>query len=131
MPGQIPDSLGEVGRGWHPLLLRLHEQLLAVNPGYRVNQVKEKYGTLRVYLVSGLLLEPYFGSGRLPDPQRSAEIERENAQARRLVAAAEEESARTCEACGNPGRTRDGHWLKTLCDDCHGPGPCAGRREGR
>lgn len=127
MPEQIPENLGHVGRGWHPLLLRLHEQLLAVRPGYRVNQVKEKYGTLRVYLVSGLLLEPGFFDGELPDQQRTDQIARENEQVRRLVAAAEEESGRTCESCGNPGSTRDGAWIKTLCDDCYGPGPRTGR----
>ncbi|REE99866.1 hypothetical protein [Thermomonospora umbrina] len=121
MPEQIPENMGHVGRGWHPLLTRLHEDLLAVSPGYRVGQLKEKYGTLRIYLVSGLLRGPYLESGELPDERRTEEMAREDAAARRLVAAAEEESSRTCEACGAPGRARDGGWIKTLCDGCHGP----------
>ncbi|RAY11641.1 TraR/DksA family transcriptional regulator [Actinomadura craniellae] len=130
MPGQIPDHLDHVGRGWHPLLLRLHEELLAVSPGYAVNQVKEKYGTLRVYLVSGLLRGPYLTTGEWPDDRQAAEMGREDDAARRLVAAAEEESGRTCESCGAPGRARQGAWIKTLCDGCHGPCPRAAR-EGR
>jgi uncharacterized Zn finger protein (UPF0148 family) len=27
-------------------------------------------------------------------------------------------SAITCEECGNPGRSRDGGWIRTLCDNC-------------
>lgn len=29
---QFPDRLSVVGPGWHPLLMRLHEQLLALEP---------------------------------------------------------------------------------------------------
>ncbi|MGI8334522.1 hypothetical protein ACRYCC_31610 [Actinomadura scrupuli] len=130
MSEQIPGNLEFVGRGWHPLLMRLHEQLLAVSPGYSVQQVKEKYGTLRVYLNTGLMREPYLGSGLLPSPRQAAEHAREDAQARRLVAAAEEESAGICESCGDPGQARQGAWIKTLCDRCHGCRPGASR-EGR
>jgi hypothetical protein len=127
VPEQIPDHLNFVGRGWHPLLLRLHEQLLAVSPGYSLRQVKEKYGTLRIYLNSGLMRGPYLSSGLFPDEQQAAQNAKEDAAARRLVAAAEEESGSICESCGNPGLAREGSWIKTLCDGCYGPGPRAGR----
>lgn len=97
-PNQIPHHLVSVGSGWRPLLLRLHEQLLAIHSGYGIAQLKEKYGMLRIYLSGS-------PGGELG----------------RLVAGAEQESSRTCESCGNPGVTRDGlSWIKTLCDDCHG-----------
>lgn len=36
-----------------------------------------------------------------------------------LVRLAEEESARTCEECGEPGKLDDTHtWVKTLCRTC-------------
>ena len=31
---------------------------------------------------------------------------------------AEEEAARTCETCGNPGTLNEGDWLMTLCGEC-------------
>lgn len=104
-PNQIPDNLDNVGSGWHPLLLRLHEQLLATSSGYRVDRLKEKYGTLRLYI-----------SGRFI-----------SAEAKRLVRAAEEESSRICEYCGNPARETGHAWTKTLCDNCAGPRPDTGR----
>ncbi|WP_433465525.1 hypothetical protein [Spirillospora sp. CA-128828] len=121
MPEHIPAHLDAVGPGWHPLLLRLHEQLLAVNPDYRVQQVKEKYGTLRIYLLTGLMRYPGWETGNLPEPHDEERYKREDEAARRLVHAAEEESARICESCGNPGETRGNSWLKTLCDDCATP----------
>lgn len=92
---QLPEALGDVGEGWHPLLMRLHEQLITVRAGYSVDQVKEKYGTLRVYLSGGY--SPYLET---------------------LVERAERESATICEYCGQPGQIRgDRSWVKTLCED--------------
>jgi hypothetical protein len=119
MPEQLPAHLDAVGPGWRPLLLNLHEQLLEVSPGYCVQQVKEKYGTLRVYLYTGLLRRMATGSSELPEPHEQERQKQEDDAARRLVHAAEEESARICESCGNPGQPRERSWIKTLCDDCH------------
>ncbi|GLY86724.1 hypothetical protein [Actinoallomurus iriomotensis] len=117
---QIPDHLDFVGPGWHPLLLRLHEQLLAVSPTYSVQQVKEKYGTLRVQLYTGLLRHLNMGNTDWPDPDQSARYKAEDDAARELVHVAEQESAGICESCGNPGTPRERAWIKTLCDDCAG-----------
>jgi len=57
-----------------------------------VEQVKEKFGTLRFYYRGG-------------DDTISG-----------LVQMAEAMSAKTCERCGQPGRVHGGHWLKTLCE---------------
>lgn len=57
-----------------------------------LEQVKEKFGTLRFYYRGG-------------DDTISG-----------LVQMAEAMSAKTCELCGQPGRVHGGHWLKTLCD---------------
>lgn len=99
---QLPDELRSVGPGWHPLLLRLHERLVAVRPGYRVEHVTEKFGAARVELTT-----------------TSSEI-------RDLISEAEQESAQTCEFCGAPGRCRrrsdaDRGWIKAVCDSCHVP----------
>jgi hypothetical protein len=129
VPGQIPEHLDDVGPGWRPLLLCLHERLLAVSPEYSVNQVKEKFGRLRIYLFSGLLREPYISSGRLPDERESERMALEDAAARRLVHAAEDKSGEICEFCGAPGRARQRAWIKTLCDDCAGRTPGALRED--
>jgi hypothetical protein len=101
-----------VGKGWHPLLERI---FLALKPdvvyerkpkGY-VIQVKEKFGTLRVYL-GGV----------------------EMAWVDSYVDGLCDASSVICEDCGNPGRIRslnEGRtWVRTLCDSCHQTAP--GRR---
>ncbi|MGW3033385.1 hypothetical protein ACWDCB_19430 [Streptomyces sp. NPDC001178] len=45
---QLPDRLRAVGQGWHPLLL--HTQLLARDTDYRVEDLKDKFGAVRVYI---------------------------------------------------------------------------------
>lgn len=67
------------GSGWTPIIDRLHRELIALDPGYVLHQVKEKFGTLRFY-----------GEFR--------EDVREVCEA--LVRSAEIESSRTCERCG-------------------------------
>ena len=79
-----------VGKGWHGIL----DRLWAVKPPEaRVEQVKEKFGGLRVY-ASGS--EAFFKS----------------------IDEAESESYRTCEECGKPGICRPHGWRLTLCDEC-------------
>ncbi|MES9523777.1 hypothetical protein [Streptomyces capoamus] len=72
-------------------------------PGYRLLDLKEKLGGLRVYVGWPT------GSGDL---------------LRTLIAATEAEAERTCEFCGAPGRirTRDdrpGGWRKAVYGTCH------------
>lgn len=107
---QIPDHLDDVGPGWRTLLLQLHGDLLPRVPGYTVAQVKEKYGTLRVYL-------DYLDEERLDEARCGV--------ADRFVDAAEAASQHVCEDCGQPGRARRGGWIRTLCDGCAGKGRSA------
>lgn len=49
---RIPDGWGRwigCGPGWYPLIVELDRELAALDPAYRVHQVKEKFGTLRYY----------------------------------------------------------------------------------
>ena len=93
------DATIAVGAGWHSLLVELDARLAALDPGYRVIRgVDERYGTLsyEVESVTGITM-------KLDE----------------LVLVAEEESARTCEACGGPGQLMSrGGWLKTICPGC-------------
>jgi hypothetical protein len=56
--------------------------------------VKEKFGELRFYMTGY------------------------NDEIDKLIDAAEDLSARTCEICGQPGELRDIGWLYTWCDTC-------------
>ncbi|MFD4998712.1 hypothetical protein [Streptomyces buecherae] len=83
---QLPARLRAVGPGWHRLLADLHEQLHAQHPGYQVDDLKEKFGALRIKVIG------------VPDTARP--------QVQALVADAEVQSAVTCEFCGAPARRR-------------------------
>jgi hypothetical protein len=60
-----------------------------------VQQVKEKFGTLRFYY--------YGGDDRIQG----------------MVSLAESMSGVICEECGNRGEIREGGWYRTLCDQHH------------
>jgi hypothetical protein len=103
---RIPDGWGRwigVGRGWYPIVTALDRKLADLDRGYRVLQVKEKFGTLRYYWD--------------PDETNPSETVRE--QGEEFVRAAELLSARTCDECGSAGSLlhRRG-WLRTLCGAC-------------
>jgi len=128
------------GDGWEPLIRRLSEKLEAWNnkhPDKAVvaTQVKEKFGTLRFYHfihIPGsrlweLLIMPlryFMFSQRLGKPYwRIVDIRRKLRETYykkidKLVCVAEEESAKTCEDCGRPGRLRGKGWVVTLSDQC-------------
>lgn len=90
----------ECGDGWAGLLGELFGQLethLDHHPDlaeiFEFTQIKEKFGTLRVY----------YGGG--------------DDVIAHLIAQAENRSALVCELCGNPGSTRKTTgWLYTACD---------------
>ena len=64
-------------------------------PQVTVDQVKEKFGTLRFYYTGG------------------------DDKVRGMVSMAESMSGVTCEECGNPGTTSIGGYIRTLCKE-HG-----------
>jgi hypothetical protein len=88
------------GDGWFDILWRLCEDLeplvaefeSAAGCPFEVLQVKEKFGGLRFY------------------------VNHANEAIHRRFGAAALESFRTCEVCGQPGKRREGSWIKTLCD---------------
>ena len=90
------------GEGWWPILEALCGQIQHhidwknkqgnVVHQVTVAQIKEKFGGLRFY---------YSGGDEAIDG---------------MVRMAESWAARSCEECGAPGKSRDGGWIKTLCD---------------
>jgi hypothetical protein len=89
------------GDGWFDILWRLCEDLEPLvgeverqtGRQFEVVQVKEKFGGLRFH-VNGV-----------------------NDAIRQRIRTAQEESLHTCEVCGQPGKRREGGWIKTLCDE--------------
>jgi hypothetical protein len=63
-------------------------------PQVTLDQVKEKFGTLRFYYTGG---DDYISG---------------------MVAMAESMSGVICESCGNPGKQTSGGWIKTICEPC-------------
>lgn len=104
---RIPDGWGRwisCDRGWFPIVVEIHERLVAVDPDYEVHQVKEKFGKLCYY----------FRASDTVDKHTKALMSE-------LVADAESRCATICEACG----ARDAvlcvgalSWHKTVCSAC-------------
>jgi hypothetical protein len=92
----------ECGDGWFNILDQLMGNIQhhldwknkkeEVVPQVTLDQIKEKFGTLRFY---------YTGGDDIIDG---------------MVRMAESMSAVTCEECGGVGKRRDGGWIRTLCD---------------
>ncbi len=106
---RIPDNWGRwvsVDAGWYPLVIATDQRLAALDPDYVVQQIKEKFGTLRYHCAP---------AGDDPDLELLDAFDAVTDDAQRA-------SAVTCERCGEPGvlqRTR--YWAKTLCHACAGP----------
>jgi len=89
----------EHGYGWMGLTLPILEEVRLYNiknPDnmIKINQIKEKFGTLRIYLSS----EPDY--------------------LEKMICKAEHESGKTCEICGAKGTNEAiNGWYKTLCDE--------------
>ena len=95
------DQRHDVGEGWQPLIQKLHEDLTALDPAYTVEQIKEKFGGLRYYIG--------FSEDRDEETTRQMDA---------LIWAAEEQSVKTCETCGEPGSVRNyRYWLTAACDE--------------
>lgn len=91
-----------VGEGWWPILQALCSNIQhylnwknkngEVVPQVVVAQIKEKFGGLRFYYDGG------------------------DDRVQGMVSMAESWASKTCETCGAPGKSREGGWIKTLCD---------------
>jgi hypothetical protein len=88
------------GNGWYNLvdsLCTCIQHYLDYKPEISqviIDQVKEKYGSLRFYFHGG---DEYVQG---------------------LVTMVEYLSASTCEICGNPGKIENDSWIKVRCDKC-------------
>lgn len=118
--GHIGDLYGAFGcecdNGWFDLIYSLCTEITGVYKKYgipidiTVEQVKEKYGSLRFYYsVQKPNHETVFS-----DKEKEAHND-----VRKLVNQWEKKSETVCEKCGKPGKLReDLPWIQTLCDEC-------------
>ena len=106
---RIPDGWGRwisVDAGWYPLVIATDHRLAQLDPHYVVQQIKEKFGTLRYYCAP---------AGDEPSPELLDAFDA-------ITDDAERASAVTCERCGEPGiLQRTKYWAKTLCHACAEP----------
>jgi hypothetical protein len=88
----------EIGPGWLNLTQELCRSLEEIRksecPLLRLTQVKEKWGSLRVYIIGG---------------NQAAEL---------AIDRAENLSRKICEQCGDPGEIIGQGWLKARCQRC-------------
>lgn len=83
----LEDALASVGKGWEPLIRELFDQK---PDGVKIEQVKEKFGILRVY-------------------SNNSEFDKT------VILPLERKSITICENCGNPGILSN---FQVLCDTC-------------
>lgn len=104
-----------VGEGWQPIVGEAALALDKAVPGWWADQIKEKFGTLTMYI--GL-------------PHGTDDLDEYMAEA--ITTLAERKSHGTCEWCGEYGRQDNGttddrfDWVLTLCVNCR-----QARRDGR
>lgn len=98
---QLPINLFgvECDDGWFDLISDTLEKIsnIASSKEYetKVDQIKEKYGTLRIYL------------------------NLETEEMSKIINEAVQKSEKTCESCGNPGKLRQrNRWFYTSCNKC-------------
>lgn len=97
----------DVGPGWHPLVLRCHEAVVAEFPEYELLAVKQKWAVLAFQAFP----RPWKPGGNWTHD----EADRLDA----LVDAFTALIARVCERCGGAGALRETRPVElTLCDDC-------------
>ena len=94
----------DCGDGWYNILNQLMGNIQhhidwknrnsEVVPQVTLDQVKEKFGTLRFYYTGG---DDYISG---------------------MVTMAEAMSGVTCEGCGNVGERKGGGWVHTYCEPC-------------
>ena len=88
-------------------------------PGFyfRFSQIKEKFGTLRLYFNFGDNFNPEDVAHLDPDDVHQAR-ERERGKIDGVLTFADILSTQTCEKCGSPGKLIAEGWWKTECRTC-------------
>ena len=106
----IRDCHLEIGEGWLSLVDDLFDRIKVIinnKSSVYVSCVKEKYGTLRVYVND--------------DDDWEFVSDAEHHAIHEIIDLVTDKSYETCEVCGNEGKIRYLSWHKTLCDNHFNP----------
>lgn len=96
-----------IPEGWMKIAQQMIEECEAINPTYTIEDMKEKWGELRVVSY----IKDYNDDEWLLPASNDKEIEEiEN----KCIA----QSARTCCKCGKPAIKYSTGWILPWCDDC-------------
>jgi hypothetical protein len=103
-----------VGEGWWPVITATHKAMLAIEPDYKIAQIKEKFGGLRYYWDMPWIDYP---EDREPTPEEDAEYKRKHDILEALASLAEAICAHICEYCGRASEpsANSGYWIKNHC----------------
>jgi len=83
--------------GWELIVEKLVDDLMFVDPTLKIDQVKDKFGELRVYVTNASGADEAVSD---------------------LIAEAENASIKTCMRCGAPGSMREKNgWYYVACDE--------------
>lgn len=92
--------------GWQKILKDMLEKLRQTNCPISIVQIKEKFGTLRVY-------------GGLKEEQAAMQTLNKSDEIQEIIDAACRKSHTTCERCGKKGKLRNNNgWYETICPEC-------------
>ena len=87
----------ETGKGWYSIIIELNEELVKIDPNYKIYYIKEKFGGLRF------------------------NCSLHNDKATKLIDKARNKADITCEKCGSNGTERSVcGWICILCNNCYG-----------
>lgn len=95
------DWLNCIPEGWEEIGRQMIAECEAIDPSYQIEDLKEKWGELRVYSY----IEDY------DDIKRKNKIE---AVENKYI----QQSAKTCCVCGKPATRISTGWICPYCDDC-------------
>jgi hypothetical protein len=112
---------GYVRKGWIPILDRLAADLIVLGWDRTLDQVKQKFGGLRFYIGSRVVIDIHTGAALRTIDLSTGKRAAAEAIAHR-IAEATKESLTTCEECGAPARAApvggEHGWIETLCPRC-------------
>jgi hypothetical protein len=99
----LDNAMMSVPAGWIPIVRDLCENIEETGGDLRVQQIKEKFGSIRFYYTV---------------PTEDENTSREDIG--ELVKTARFQAKQTCQRCGEPGEDRTvNHWITVLCNDCY------------
>ena len=97
---QSPNFNIECAKGWNDILENMFKEFIKENIKLRISQIKEKYGSLRVYIEFPGSMEDY-------------------SKAEKIIHKAESDSFKTCELCGKEAKVQNiKGWYSCICVRC-------------